>query len=156
MNISIENDTVTADSDNATFLTKQIRADKFDRIELNTSGSVTVKVLDAQSENESVLKTKTVSGSATVNISEINTTGIHVRMKLDNGTEITGFTLSGDTYNGGLFGGGNLITGNFFGGIPVVGDVLSGFVAGVNNFISGILNVPADMFEGFLEVIPSL
>ncbi|WP_049996403.1 hypothetical protein [Halococcus sediminicola] len=157
-NISIENDTVTADSDNAAFLTRQIRADKYDRIELDTSGSVTVEVLDAQndSENESVLKTETVSGMATVNISDVNTTGIQVRMTLDNGTEITDFKLYGDTFSGGLFGGGNLITGNFFGNIPVVGNFLSGLTAGVNNVISGILNIPMQMFEGIMEVIPSL
>lgn len=157
-NISIENSTVTGDSNDAVYLTRQIRADKYDRIELDTSGSVTVEVLDAQnsSENESILKTETVSGMATVNISNVNTTGIQVRMKLDNGTEITDFKLYGDQYSGGLFGGGNLITGNFFGNIPVVGEFLSGLTAGVNNVISGILNVPSQMFEGIMEVIPSL
>jgi hypothetical protein len=159
-NITI-NDTVMADSDDAVFLTKQIRADKFDRIELTTEGAVTAEVLDAQSdsENESILKTKTATGKGEewqVNISEINTTGIQIRLKMDNGTEITDFKLYGDMYDGGLFGGGNLITGNFLGGIPVVGEFLSGFVTGLNNVISGILNVPVQIFEGIMEVIPSL
>jgi hypothetical protein len=161
-NISIENDTVMVEngSSSGVYVTRKIRSDKFDRVRFNTTGMfVKAEVIDANSVNDTVLRSGQYEGRdkpKTVNISDVNTTSVKLRFELDGDDTVRTFAVYGDVYDGGFFGGGNLITGDFFANIPVVGEGISGVTAGVNNVVSGVLNVPADIFEGVVEVIPFL
>ena len=153
-NVTYNNDTAVANG-SALYETRKIRADHFDRLEINMEASGgTLEVVNA-TKNESVLVSRTLStGSTTVDLSSLNTSKIRLKLSLDDTATVTSLKLYGDQYSGGFFGGGNLITGSFFGDVPVVGNVLSGVTTGVNNVVSGILNVPSQIFEGILEVLP--
>jgi hypothetical protein len=153
-NITIENDTVTADGENATYVTKAVKSDSFDRIEFEQSGgTAAVEVLNV---SEAIIKSGDyMAGSHTIDLSGLNASELRLRFELENGTAIEAVSVYGEMYDDG-FGGSGLITGNFFADLPVVGDLLAGISQSLANVVNAVLGIPSTIFDGVMNLIPSL
>lgn len=155
-NITVENDTVKENGSDATYVTQQINSGQFDLAAIHMSGTGTVEAVNLAGNETAAITQDLVTGANTVDLSELDTQKIQLRVKLDQGAEITGLQVYGEDYGGGWFGGIVGPTGGFMSNVPVIGEFLNGISTGLDNFVTGILNVPADMLEGILEVLPAL